>query len=264
MTASTTAGAAHALAQWAVAFEPTQDDLALADRSLTDTVAVALAARTHPIRRVTTGLSEVAQWAVASHVLDFDDLHMESTTHISTVCVPVALAEGGGPHAYLAGAGVMARLGQWLGWEHYSAGWHATTTTGALAAAATAAAARGFDEDRTARALALSQEGLLCVRLTETAVFRVALLGWHRCLVLPIGLCTESTGLHGLRRVGARRFRHRRVVGVVGRLARLVRHCSSEVRGPTRLRDRPRSCQGQRRGGGGGGGPVHGPDGGHD
>ena len=156
MTAAPTSGAAHALAQWAVAFEPTHDDLALADRSLTDTVAVALAARTHPIRRVTTSLSEVAQWAVASHVLDFDDLHMESTTHISTVCVPVALAEGGGAHAYLTGAGVMARLGQWLGWEHYSAGWHATTTTGALAAAATAAAARGFDEDRTARALALA------------------------------------------------------------------------------------------------------------
>jgi 2-methylcitrate dehydratase PrpD len=156
MTAPSTSGAAHALAQWAVAFEPTADDLALADRSLSDTVAVALAARTHPIRRVTTSLSEVAHWAVASHVLDFDDLHMESTTHISTVCVPVALAEGGGSHAYLAGAGVMARLGQWLGWEHYSAGWHATTTTGALAAAATAAAARGFDEDRTARALALA------------------------------------------------------------------------------------------------------------
>ncbi len=156
MTATPPSGAAHALVQWAVAFRPTEDDLALADRSLTDTVAVALAARTHPIRRVTTGLSEVAQWAVASHVLDFDDLHMESTTHISTVCVPVALAEGGGPHAYLAGAGVMARLGQWLGWEHYSAGWHATTTTGALAAAATASAARGFDVDRTARALALA------------------------------------------------------------------------------------------------------------
>ena len=84
MTAASPAGAAHALAQWAVALRPTDDDLALADRSLTDTVAVALAARTHPIRRVTTGLSEVAQWAVASHVLDFDDLHMESTTHVES------------------------------------------------------------------------------------------------------------------------------------------------------------------------------------
>jgi 2-methylcitrate dehydratase PrpD len=43
-----------------------------------------------------------------------------------------------------------------LGWQHYAAGWHATTTAGALAAAATAARARGLDVDTTARALALA------------------------------------------------------------------------------------------------------------
>jgi 2-methylcitrate dehydratase PrpD len=93
---------------------------------------------------------------VGCHILDFDDLHMETTTHISTVCVPVALAGGGDPRAYLAGAGVMARLGHWLGWQHYALGWHATTTSGALAAAATAACARGFDAEQTARAMALA------------------------------------------------------------------------------------------------------------
>ena len=50
-------------------------------------------------------MPEGPRWAVAAHVLDFDDLHMESTTHISAVCVPTALALGAGARAYLAGAG---------------------------------------------------------------------------------------------------------------------------------------------------------------
>ena len=97
--------AAGTLAQWAADFEPTAEDLALADRSLADTVAVTLAAREHPVIPVSASLSEAARWAVAGHVLDFDDLHMPSTTHVSVVCVPVSLALGGGSRAYLAGAG---------------------------------------------------------------------------------------------------------------------------------------------------------------
>jgi 2-methylcitrate dehydratase PrpD len=101
-------------------------------------------------------LPEAGRWAALAHVLDYDDLHLPSTTHISAVCVPVALSSGGGERAYLAGAGVMARLGTALGWRHYSAGWHATCTAGAPAAAAAAAVARGLDADGTARAIALA------------------------------------------------------------------------------------------------------------
>jgi 2-methylcitrate dehydratase PrpD len=89
-------------------------------------------------------------------VLDFDDLHMPSTTHVSAVCVPTALATGGGPRAYLAAAGVMARLGTALGWRHYSAGWHATCTAGAPASAAGAAVALGLPADKIAVAMALA------------------------------------------------------------------------------------------------------------
>ena len=81
---------------------------------------------------------------------------MESTTHVSAVCVPVALAAGGGARAYLAGAGVMARLGTALGWPHYERGWHATCTAGAPAAAVTAAVARGGGPEEIATAIALS------------------------------------------------------------------------------------------------------------
>nr|WP_281497162.1 MmgE/PrpD family protein [Ornithinimicrobium sp. F0845] len=96
-----------------------------------------------------------------AHVIDFDDLHLPSTTHISTVCVPVALTSGGhdgqvAARAYLAGAGVMARLGTALGWSHYTAGWHATTTSGAIAAAVVAGIARGLSQEQLTNAIALA------------------------------------------------------------------------------------------------------------
>jgi 2-methylcitrate dehydratase PrpD len=148
--------AAEMLARWAVELRPAEDDLALADRSLLDTVAVTLAARDHPVVAVAASLPEAARWAVAGHVLDFDDLHMPSTTHISAVSVPTALATGGGARGYLAAAGVMARLGTALGWPHYAAGWHATCTAGAPASAAGAAVAMGLRPEQVATAMALA------------------------------------------------------------------------------------------------------------
>jgi 2-methylcitrate dehydratase PrpD len=147
---------ATALARWAHELVPAAADVALADRSLADTVAVALAAAGSPVTRLAAPLPEGARWAVAAHLLDFDDLHMPSTTHVSAVCVPTALAAGGGARAYLAGAGVMARLGTALGWSHYSAGWHVTCTAGALASAAGAAVALGLPAGQIATAMALA------------------------------------------------------------------------------------------------------------
>jgi len=147
---------AETLAEWAAGLDPDPGDLELAHRSLLDTVAVALAARDHRVTRLAAALPDGARWAVAGHVLDFDDLHMPSTTHVSVVCVPTALATDGGARAYLAAAGVMARLGTALGWRHYSAGWHATCTAGAPAAAAGAAVALGLPAKRIAAAMALA------------------------------------------------------------------------------------------------------------
>src|SRR5580692_3564864 len=144
------------LGQWAHDLVPTDEDLALADRSLTDTVAVTLAASEHPLTKAAASLGDGGRWATAGHVLDFDDLHMPSTTHISAVCVPTALATGGGARAYLAAAGVMARLGTALGWPHYSAGWHATCTAGAPASAAGAGVALGLPAEQIAIAMALA------------------------------------------------------------------------------------------------------------
>jgi len=147
---------ADSLAAWASELHPDAADRELAQRSLTDTAAVALAAREHPVTGIAAGLPEAARWAAAAHVLDFDDLHVESTTHISAVVAPATLAAGGGAESYLAGAGVMARLGAALGWSHYSAGWHATSTAGAPAAAVAAGRALGLPAPQLAAAMALA------------------------------------------------------------------------------------------------------------
>ncbi len=160
-----TAGLADQLARWATELDPSKEDLELARRALFDTVGVMFAARENELAPLFAQLSEAGRWAALAHVLDYDDLHLPSTTHISAVCVPVALASSAGnpsadpARAYLAGAGVMARLGTALGWRHYSAGWHATCTAGAPGAAVTAAVARGLDADATARAIALAIPG---------------------------------------------------------------------------------------------------------
>jgi 2-methylcitrate dehydratase PrpD len=147
---------ADELAGWATAFAPSADDVALADRALVDTIAGATAARDHPIVELLPELPEEGAWAALAHVLDFDDLHLETTTHVSTVCVPAVLVAGGDARAYLAAAGVMIRLGIALGWPHYAAGWHATCTAGAPGAAAGAAVAMGLGAGEVANAIALA------------------------------------------------------------------------------------------------------------
>ncbi|MGW4203685.1 MmgE/PrpD family protein [Streptomyces sp. NPDC004726] len=144
------------LARWAAAHEPSPSDLRLADHALRDTLAVSLAARDHRMARLAAGLPEAARWAAVGHVLDFDDLHLPSTTHVSVVCVPAVLSTGGGAREYLAAAGVMARLGTALGWRHYTDGWHATCTAGAPAAAIGAGLALGLDTEGLTRAVSLA------------------------------------------------------------------------------------------------------------
>jgi 2-methylcitrate dehydratase PrpD len=144
------------LAEWAAACRPSEEDLRLARRALIDTVAVSVAAHGDPLLEIARPLGAGGRLAVAAHVLDYDDLHLPSTSHISAVCVPAAVAAGGDARSYLAAAGVMARLGRRLGWSHYAAGWHATCTAGAPAAAVAAGIAAGLDAEALARAMALA------------------------------------------------------------------------------------------------------------
>lgn len=152
----TTPDLAERLVNWALGYQTDPPDELLADRSLRDTLSVAAAARGHREVPLTTLLGPAGRLAALAHLIDYDDLHVPTTTHISAVCVAAALATGGGARAYLAGAGVMARLGAMLGWRHYDAGWHATCTAGAPAAAVTAAVALGLDAVATRVAIALA------------------------------------------------------------------------------------------------------------
>lgn len=147
---------ASQLAQWAIDYAPHEDDGKLAQLAVQDALACALAARDEELLRAASMLPEAALWGVAAHALDLDDVHIESTTHISAVCVPATVALGGSARDYLVGAGVMARIGMLLGWGHYTAGWHATATTGAFGSAAAAASVLGLDQERFATALALA------------------------------------------------------------------------------------------------------------
>lgn len=144
------------LAEWACAVRPGPADEELARRALVDTVAVTLAAADDPVAGYTVGAEAALRWASVGHVLDFDDVHLPSTSHISVVCAAATLACRGGAREYLAAAGVMARLGTALGWEHYRSGWHATCTAGAPAAAVAAGLSLGLDAGRLARAMAFA------------------------------------------------------------------------------------------------------------
>ena len=77
------AATAERLAHWAHEYEPTAADHELARRALTDTVAVTVAARDSRMHTLTKDLPAAARWAAVGHVLDFDDLHLPSTAHIS-------------------------------------------------------------------------------------------------------------------------------------------------------------------------------------
>jgi len=96
-------------------------------------------------------LDHAGRIAVLAHLIDFDDLHIPTTTHSSAVCVLAAIATGSGAEAYLSGAGVMARLGA-IPVGALRGGWHATCTAGAPAAAV----ALGLDAVGIESAIALA------------------------------------------------------------------------------------------------------------
>lgn len=167
-----------------------------AKAAILDTIGVALAARTTPIARqihafvasqggpshsVVLGhdLQAPAAWAALAngtlaHALDYDDTYygLRSSTighHPSSVLVPTALAvaeqhrRSGGSviEGYVAGFEVGARLRE--AWQNadIDAGWHGTSTVGAVSAAVTASRIRELTPEETVNAIgiAASQSG---------------------------------------------------------------------------------------------------------
>ena len=100
---------------------------------------------------------------ISSHVLDFDDTHVEAI-HPSAPVWPalLALAEWKGVsgadviHAFVIGVEVECRVGLAVVPQHYDVGWHITSTVGVLGAAAAAGKILGLDQQRMAWALGIA------------------------------------------------------------------------------------------------------------
>lgn len=100
----------------------------------------------------------------AAHALDFDDNFNPGMSHASAVMVPAILAVGeaegiGGAalvDAYLAGLEAQALVGRAIGREHYVAGWHGTSTVGAIGSAAGVAHVLGLGHDEIVQAMSLA------------------------------------------------------------------------------------------------------------
>ncbi|MCF6231627.1 MAG: MmgE/PrpD family protein [Rhodobacteraceae bacterium] len=102
--------------------------------------------------------------ATAAHALDFDDNFLPAVTHASAVLVPALLALGAEVDAngddlldaYVVGLEMQAWLGHFMIPAHYGAGWHATSTIGAIGAAAACARLLDLDREKTTHALSIA------------------------------------------------------------------------------------------------------------
>lgn len=100
----------------------------------------------------------------AAHALDYDDNFRPGITHASAVLVPALLAVAQGRaasglsfvDAYLIGLEAQAAVGRGINPAHYTIGWHATSTVGAIGTAAGTAWLMGLDAAGVARAMSVA------------------------------------------------------------------------------------------------------------
>lgn len=100
----------------------------------------------------------------ASHALDYDDINKRMRGHPTVAVLPALLAapRSGKPSgrdlldALTAGVEAACIVGEMMGVEHYTHGFHATATVGTIGAAAGVARLLGLDGARTATAIGLA------------------------------------------------------------------------------------------------------------
>lgn len=100
----------------------------------------------------------------AAHALDYDDNFTPGMSHASAVIVPALLAvadETGAQGrdfvtAYLLSLQGQAFIGWGVGYGHYVAGWHGTSTVGSLGTAVGVGWLRGLDRDGITRAISVA------------------------------------------------------------------------------------------------------------
>jgi 2-methylcitrate dehydratase PrpD len=155
-------------------------------RAALDTIGCMLAGATEPVAGIVrevaraeggmplctvigTSLRTSPTWAAlangaAGHAHDFDDTNFALLGHPSVPLLAAALASGEAEMAdgatvalaYVIGFEVDAALGIALNPDHYTRGWHATTSIGTLGCAAAAARLLGLDAGETGHALGIA------------------------------------------------------------------------------------------------------------
>lgn len=147
--------------------------------------------------------------AMRSHILELDDVHTKSKTHIGTVVIPAAwcLADylgKSGKHfleAVICGYEVMARIGMGFGVSsHRNKGWHVTGTAGTFGAAAACAKLFNFSGEQimSAFGLAGTQSCSTWAFLSDGATNKVlhparaARSGLEACLLVSGGMRGSS------------------------------------------------------------------------
>ncbi|WP_144633865.1 MmgE/PrpD family protein [Bordetella genomosp. 13] len=213
-----------------------QDDAqanAIARMGMTDTIAVALAARDEGVTRIALdyarglcGTGPAAQGAplwfggdalppalaafvngVASHALDYDDVALSG--HPSTALTPAILAQGHAQgasgadclRAYVVGYEVWAELVAREPDPYHIKGWHPTAVFGTVAATAALSHLRGHTREQAARALAIGASlasGLVANFGTMTKPLhsgRVAALAFEAVTLAGLGLTAAADAL---------------------------------------------------------------------
>lgn len=102
--------------------------------------------------------------ATAAHALDYDDNFRPAISHPSAVLVPALLAVAQMQNAtgrqlvdaYLIGLEAQALVGEGVNPNHYTLGWHATSTVGVIGSACGVAWLMGLEERGIARAMSLA------------------------------------------------------------------------------------------------------------
>jgi 2-methylcitrate dehydratase PrpD len=100
---------------------------------------------------------------IASHIFDFDDVHLRSRVHPSVPLWSAILAEGESLNApierllrsFVVGVEMQSRLAFAMGEDHYKLGWHNTATLGAFGACAAVADLNGMTATELTTALGI-------------------------------------------------------------------------------------------------------------
>lgn len=158
-------------------------------------------------------LSGAALNALGSNILDFDDTHLRTVIHptVPVGAAVLALAEHRSAtgaellHAFILGVEVACRVGNAVSPEHYSAGWHVTSTCGVFGAAAACGKLLGLDATKMAWVLGIAANqasGLTGAHGSMTKSWNMANAarnGVIAALLAEQGFTSTEAGLEGER-----------------------------------------------------------------